>query len=126
MKSKFNYDMLINSLIGAIGYGLGFAIPNLYNLPMAICIICCFVLGLFFDFLAKKISLIKTFRNSKKGRITLIVLIYLSYLIAWIIVNAMFDYDLDYDLFMNLGFILLYQLVSFIINLIRTKYINSK
>lgn len=125
LKSIFTFETILSSYITAIGYGVGYLIPNKYNLNIIICIICSLILGLVFDFLSKKILDTKYFNASINNKVTIAAIVYSGYLIAWLLVNYVFDYDLDYYFFSSVGDIILIQLLVIVFKTFK-KYINSK
>ena len=55
MKKIVTLDAVMAAFIGAIGYGLGYTIPDRYGYNTIICFILCFAVGMVFDEIADKI-----------------------------------------------------------------------
>lgn len=121
-----SYEVFVQSLISSIGYGLGYTIPSFYDLHPLICLVFCIVLGTIFDKLADKILKARTMIKSTKNRIVICGLIYIFYLIIWVIVDYLYDYDLDRDVFMNIGIVLVFQIVSVILIEFKNYFKNIK
>ena len=121
LKSIFNYKTILSSYIGAIGYGIGYNLPLKYDLHPIICIICCLVLGSLFDWLGNVI-LSKENLKTRKNKIILAFVIYGTYLLAWVIADYLFDYDLDIDFLMSIYIIIFFQIISIIINKAKDYY----
>ncbi|MDO5440494.1 MAG: hypothetical protein Q4F12_03030 [Erysipelotrichaceae bacterium] len=122
IKETLNFETIITCYIGAVGYGVGYNLPNNFNLHPIICLICCLLFGTVFDNLAKKIVSSKYYKESKSNKVCVAVIVYIGYLIAWAIVDYAIDYDLDYDFLTNVVFIVAIQVVLLIIRMIK----NSK
>ena len=120
-----NYEEIMTSFIGAIGYGVGFIVPKFNDLPTIVCIICSFILGTVFDNIAAKILGTKSLIDTKKKKTTLVISVYFIYLLIWIIVDVLYDYDLDYDVLPDIEFTVLFQIVAFIVNYIKKKLVKT-
>lgn len=125
IKSTLNLKTILSCYISAIGYGVGYNLPTKYNLHPIICVVCCLALGLLFDFIANKILSTKFYEESKRNKITVALCIYVTYLIAWVIVKYYIEYDLDEDFLSNIVLIIIIQLVLLAINVLK-KYIKSR
>ena len=119
INSVLNYEVLVSALIGAIGYGFGFAIANYFGLSMVLCIVVSFGLGSLFDYIATKLITLDTIQKSKNNKVILTIVIYVIYVLVWVMVHTLFDYDLDYDLLSDLGFVLLFQFISLVVHFIK-------
>lgn len=125
-KEVFNLKTILYCYISAIGYGVGYRLPAKFNLHPIICLICCFVLGAIFDKLAEKILDSKTFTSSKTNKILIIIIIYSSYLIAWLICDVVFEYDLDNDFLAAFGLIIVFQIILIIYRIIKKTLQDKK
>lgn len=114
LKSLFNYETILSSFIGAIGYGIGYNLPLRFNMHPIICIISCLILGTIFDNIAEYLLSRKIF-TIKRNRNIFAIIVYFSYLLAWILVDYFLDYDLDIDFLMNIWTILIFQIISLVI-----------
>lgn len=124
-KSIFNLKTILSCYVGAIGYGLGYNLPNKYNLHPIICLISCLLLGMLFDYLANKLLSTNYFNGSLQNKITTASFIYFGYLAAWLTINRILEYDLDNDFLYSIGSIIIIQIVLFIIKLFK-EYIKTK
>ena len=113
-KKLFSYDTIFSSYTTAIGYGLGYIIPENLGCNMFVCIIVCLIVGATFDKLWKILSNIELFKD-KRGKIMLASIIYVTYLSAWAFAYFMFDYDLDNDFFINLIYFAIVCIISFVV-----------
>ena len=81
--------------------------------------------GLPFDYLAEKLLSNKKFTGTLKRKRAFAFVVYVTYFIAWSLVNKYLLYDLDDDFFINILLILVFQTVAFIIYHIK-RYIRKK
>lgn len=125
-KSVFNLKTILNCYIGAIGYGVGYNLPKSFNLHPIICIISCLLLGTLFDAIANKLLSSKYFNRSLQSKISLASFIYVGYLVAWLIVNELLDYDLDTDFLSSILIIIAIQLVLLVINGVKNHIKDNK
>ena len=125
-QSVFNYETLVSALIGAIGYGSGYVVTSNYGYPMIICIFTSFLLGFIFDALAEKIIAVKAIKESKRDRVLLVIIIYIIYFMCSLAIHRIFNYDIDDDLLFDIGFIILFQIVTMISQYIKKRYKQSK
>lgn len=126
LSSIFNFKTILTCYIGAVGYGIGYNLPNKYNLHPIVCIICCLVLGTIFDKLAQRIVESKFFNKSIFNRIEVASAVYASYLAAWIVVDRILDYDLDQDFLISFYMILAIQVILLIYKSIKDAYKRKK
>lgn len=126
LKSIINIETILASFIGAIGYGVGYNLPNKFNVHPIISIICCLVLGTSFDFLAEKILSCSFFEKSRKNKIITAIYVYIGYLISWIIVDKTLNYDLDIDFLTNIEMIIVIQVVLLIIKSLKKSIKNKR
>ena len=124
LSSVFNYTTILGSYIGAIGYGIGYAYPYLYNVNPVVCVLISLVPGFIFDLIADKALSYKGFTGTKKRKIVFAIIVYITYLYAWYLVNKYLIYDLDDDFVYNLLLILVFQTMSFIMHYIE-RYIKN-
>lgn len=111
IKEVFNLRTILICYIGAIGYGIGYNVPNSFGVHPVICIISCIVFGRIFDAIAKKVLTTDYFNSSRQNRFIIAIAVYSSYLVVWLIVKAIIDYDLDYDFFAYLFFVIIFQAI---------------
>lgn len=126
IKSVLNLKTILSSYIGAVGYGIGYNLPNKFNCHPITCLICCFLLGTIFDKLAEKLVSSNYFEKSKKNKIIIATFIYALYLVAWAIVDKTLNYDLDYDFLFNIEVIIVIQIVLLVINIIKNIFRYKK
>ena len=125
ISSFFNYDTIVSSFISAIGYGIGYSLPDLFGLHPIICVVISMLVGLPFDYLAEKLLSNKQFTGTLKRKRAFAFVVYVTYFIAWYFVNKFLIYDLDDDFFINILLILVFQTVAFIIYHIK-RYLRKK
>ena len=122
----FDYRTIATCLIAAIGYGLGYIIPEYFGCHIIICLICCYVSGLVFETIAEKALTIDSVNESKLNKFILICIIYLTYIFIWILVKKLFGYDLDYELMLDLLYVVVFQFVSFAMHEIKKKIFKKE
>lgn len=120
LKEVFSLKTILSCYIGAVGYGIGYNLPNKWGWHPILCLVCCLVLGSVFDALAKKITTTDYFQKALKNRWIVAVVVYAAYLIAWLIVDKFLQYDLDTDFLFSLGFIVIIQIVLLVKNAVQT------
>lgn len=124
LKSVFNYETILSSFIGAIGYGIGYNLPARLNFGPYTCIAICMVFGTVFDCIAEDI-LSKKEMQQTKNKLILAAVVYILYLFAWLLVDYFLDYDLDFDFLSNIEMLLVFQVTSLLINKIK-EYFNRR
>lgn len=120
--SVFNYEVLVNALIGTIGYGFGFSIAYYFHLNIIICILISMIFGSIFDVIGEKVSINKIIRRSKKIKTYMFIIIYGIYFMCSLLIHTITGYDIDNDLLAEIGLTLLFQLITLIIQSIKRKY----
>lgn len=116
-----NYEVLISGFIGAIGYGLSYAILENLGLNTWICVVVCLICGSLTDIVGNKIVSSKVFKDSRKNRLYAAIIVYLIYFAAWLFVHELFHKDLDEDLLFDFLFVLAFQLIAIFIQYIKRK-----
>lgn len=124
-KRIFSYEVLVNALIGTIGYGFGFAITSNFDLPIIVCILVSLLLGSVFDRIGVKVSTNKIISSSRKNKIYMFIIIYLIYFMCSLLIHRIIGYDIDYDLFFDIGFTIVFQIITLIIQYIKRRYKNE-
>lgn len=120
--SVFNYEVLVNALIGTIGYGFGFSVAYHFHLNIIICILISMIFGSIFDVIGEKVSINKIIRRSKKNKTYMFIIIYGIYFMCSLLIHTITGYDIDNDLLAEIGLTLLFQLITLIIQSIKRKY----
>lgn len=68
MKNLITLDTVMKAFISAVGYGVGYAIPDHYDCSIIICFISCFGLGMIADEIADKIISSRFIQKSTKNK----------------------------------------------------------
>ena len=118
-KKYINYEQLLVCLIGSIGYGFGYQIPDALGAPMIVSLIICLIVGYFFDELARKIVDANPFFDTTSRKIKVAILAYLIYLVFWYLDYKILGNDLDNDLFVSLLFLIIVPIIGLVINMIK-------
>lgn len=119
LKSIFSLTTILQCYISAIGYGLGYIIPDRLNLGMGVSIVSCLVFGSIFDWLANLILNSKVFKENNRRKILLAIALYILYLASWLVGDRFFGYDLDYDFISNVEYTIFFQILAFVIEFIK-------
>ena len=125
IKQIFSLNTVLIAYICAIGYGIGYAVPEYMGYSMWICIIPSFIIGTIFYEVGMKVLNSNYFNNSPKRKIIFTVLFYGCYWIISLSSVRYLGHDIDYDFFINLGFVILFQIVAFIIRYFKIKKSNQ-
>lgn len=125
LKQIFTLNNILCCYISAIGYGLGFAIPEYLGCNIFITLLCCYILGTIVYFQASKLLSSNFFNNSKKRKITVSIIIYVIYCVICVITLKITGHDMDYDFLLSLGFLIVFQIISFLIEFIKSTLKNK-
>ena len=123
---KFDIETILDCFISAIGYGVGYSLPNKLGYPPIVCIISCLALGTVFDIISEKILTSKYFVSSKRNMIAFTIGIYVTYFVVCLIVLNTLDYDLDDELLLNIGLLVIFEMLSFAIKYIKELFKQKK
>lgn len=122
MKKVFTPDDIMVSLISAMGYGFGYAIPEALGLHTVLCFGLCFAVGMALEEVADKIIFNRKVQQNKTRRYLVFGCITLLFIACYIILERYFAYslweDLDEELFYSVtlpvaGFLLSMGLKAF-------------
>lgn len=102
MKKLITLDAIMVSLISAMGYGIGYAVPNAYGLGPILSGLICMGLGGFMDQLAKKIVYSSDVQKSGKKRFTVFACIALAFLFGYGYLATYFAHSLWDDVLSSL------------------------
>lgn len=119
IKQIFTLNNILTCYICAIGYGIGYAIPEYLGYSPWICLIPCMIFGTIFYFLGVKVLNSKFFNKSKKRKIIYVAIFYIAYVIIAICSVRILGHDIDNDFLINLAFIIAFQILAFIVEYIR-------
>lgn len=121
LKKIFTLNNILCCFISAIGYGIGYAIPEYYGYGFIICLISCLIIGTIIYYVASIILSSKFFNEHKKRKYVFALIIYVIYFVVCYETLQITGHDMDYDFFLNLGFLIVFQILSFVIRYIRAK-----
>ena len=119
IKQIFTLNTLLISYICAIGYGIGYAIPEYLGYSPIICLIPCMIVGTIFYVIGMKVLTSNFFNASKKRKILFTVTFYLIYCIIAFSSVKFLGHDIDDDFLINLFFIIGFQILSFFVQYIK-------
>lgn len=123
MKEKLKQIFTLNNILicyfCAIGYGIGYAIPEYLGYGPLICLIPCMIVGTIFYILGLKILNSKYLNSSKKRKITFTVIFYLTYCVIAFSSVRILGHDIDNDFLINLVFIIGFQILAFVVEYIK-------
>lgn len=123
MKEKLKKIFTLNNILicyfCAIGYGVGYAIPEYLGYSPLICAIPCMIVGTIFYILGMKILNSEYLNKSKRRKITFTVIFYLIYCVIAFTSVKLLKHDIDNDFLINLAFIIGFQILAFIVEYIK-------
>ena len=129
MKKLISIDGCFVALASAIGYGLGYAIPEKLGCGSLISMLICMTLGSVPGAAAAKIVFSKYIQEKKSRRIIAFAVIVAVFSLAYLI-GLCFHYNLFEELFFDLGWEIIFPIVGFVVYLVvswlRVKRIRSK
>lgn len=114
MKKLITVDSLIVAFASAIGYGLGYAIPEKLGFHPLIGLLICFTVGSIPGALAGKIVFSKYVQQKKSRRILSFVGILGIFVLAYLIGLTLFQYNLFEELFVELGAEIIFPILGFV------------
>ena len=119
LKQIFSLNNILICYFCAIGYGIGYAIPEYLGYGPLICLIPCMIVGTIFYILGDKILKSKYLSSSKDRKIIFTAIFYFVYCtIAFTSVRVL-GHDIDNDFLINLAFIIGFQLLAFVVEFIK-------
>ncbi len=113
MKKVITPDAVIVSLMGAMGYGLGYQIPSAYGLHSLLCLAVCMILGTVLEMSADKIIFSKYVQESNKRRFVSFAVVILIFLLGFWYLAHWFSYLLWNDVGTELVYSALLPVVAF-------------
>lgn len=120
-----NFKTVFSCFISAIGYSIGYYVPNSLGWPLWICIVLCLALGFVFDIIGEKLVNLPIFEGKPYRELIVGLIIYAIYLAAWFLIDHFLQHDLDYDLQDALLWMIGLQFLGWVINMIK-QYIKQK
>lgn len=118
LKQIFTLNTILIAYICAIGYGIGYALPEYFGYRPLICFVISMVFGSIFYYIGMKVLNSKYFNESKKRKIIFTAIFYACYFIISLTSLNFLDHDIDNDFFINLIFIIGFQILAFIVQYI--------
>ncbi len=113
MKKVITLDAIIVSLMGAMGYGLGYQIPSAYGLHSLLCLAICMILGTVLEMSSDKIIFSKYVQQSNKRRYVSFAVVILIFLLGFWYLFHCFSYLLWNDVGTELVYSAVLPVVAF-------------
>lgn len=130
MKQLFTIDMIIASFAGAIGYGVGYVVPNQMGCNTVISLIICFAAGMILDSVADKIVHSKVVQKSIGRKCIVFAVIIAVFLAACVFVDEYFAHSLWSDageqMLEVIGLPVLTLGFSFIVRMFKRRKLSKK
>ena len=119
MKKWITIDAFIVAFLSAMGYGFGFSIPAMLNVPVWICFVICFAAGLLMESLGEKIIYSK-FTQEKMIRKILVFAAFIAVFLLgnWISIKCL-DESLIEGLGEEFGFVTLFAGLGLVTSLVK-------
>lgn len=125
LKNIINLETIIKCFIWAMGFGIGYYLPNKLGNKTIVCFLCSMLLGTIFDLIGSKLLSSNYYKKSNKNKYVVTIGVYVTYLIVWYIANITLEHDLDNDFLTNLGSMIIIQITLLFINELRKRTINN-
>ena len=129
MKKILTIDGCFVAFASAIGYGLGYAIPEKLGCGVLLSILICMTLGSVPGIIAGKVVFSKAVQEKTSRRILSFAGILAVFALAYLI-GLWFEYDLFEELFVELGYEIVFPILGFAVSLLvrwlRVKKIRAK
>ena len=119
LKQIFTLNTILAAYICAIGYGIGYALPEYFGYSPLICFVISMVFGTIFYYFGMKVLNSKYLNESKRRKIIFTVIFYACYCIISLTSLNFLDHDIDNDFLINLAFIIGFQILAFIVQYIK-------
>ena len=119
LKQIFTLNTILIAYICAIGYGIGYGIPEYLGYRPLVCFVISMIFGTIFYLLGMKVLNSKYINESKKRKITFTVVFYACYCIVAFTSVKLIGHDIDNDFLINLAFIIGFQILSFVVQYIK-------
>lgn len=123
MKKLLTFDAIMSAIIGAIGYGVGFMVPEVLGFHEIICYIACFAVGEAWDQVVDKIIYTKEVQSSPSRKYKTFAGLIVFFVIAFIIVKITLGQSLMDEVKENIVEAILTPIAGFFISYI-TRYIK--
>lgn len=117
MKKLFTVDTVMVSLISAIGYGFGYAIPSAYGCNAILSMVICTVVGTLANTVANKIIYNKDVQKNATKRYVIFGGIILVFLIGYSYLSYYFAHSLWSDVGTDLTFSIVIPVIFFLLSL---------
>lgn len=119
MKDYFSIDSIAVAFVSAVGYGIGYLIPEMYGMSVFMCWVICLGAGFIIESLAEGIMFSKYIQTDNGRRAALAAYMILIFLIAYIICLDKTGYSLFYSLGEEMLWYIAYLLLGFVIGIIK-------
>lgn len=116
MKKLFTIDAIMASLIGSIGYGAGYVIPQSFGVNVFISILICYAAGMTCDKVADKVIFNSSTQKSFGRRCLVFVGIALVFAAAYFVVQKYFAHSLWSDVGYYLPFVVGVPVIAFCVS----------
>ena len=123
MKKAVTFDEIMASVICAMGYGFGFAVPSAYDINPIVCLAISMVLGTILGIVANKIIFSSSVQKSKKKRYTVFACVGLLFLAGYSFLATYFAHSLWQDVGSQMLFTIGIPVVAFV-GSIRSLYVS--
>lgn len=117
IKEIFSFDNVVSCFIEAIGYGLGYVVPESMGANTITCLICCMAVGIIFSLIMDKVLGLYFKSVSKGAEVFTAIIVFFIYLCFWYLTKFGLDYDLDIEIAFNFLTIVCIHIIGLLINL---------
>lgn len=118
MKKVFTVDGIFAAFISAIGYGLGYAVPEALGAGVVLSTVCCFVLGMLFEAIGEKLVYNKYTQENNTRRIIVFVIIAVLFITMYGFGMKALDHSLFEDLEEELFYVIVIPVLGFVFSLV--------
>lgn len=130
MRKKITIDGIVTAFASAIGYGLGYAIPEHLGYGILVCLLVCLTVGSIPGTIAGKVIFSKHVQEKTYRRVLSFAAVFAAFFLAFFIGKKYFNYNLFTELPSDLGYEIVIPIVvyagSLFVRYIKAKKIKKK
>lgn len=121
LKRILSYKNLLICIFSAIGYGFGWSVPIKLGLNMWLSLLICLIVGLPFYLLIEYLFSKDFIKENKNYKIVIGIGVIISYVISWYFIKYFLDFDNNQILLVNVVWVVLLEIVVFVLQKRKSK-----
>ena len=117
MKKLFTIDDIMVASVSALGYGFGYEIPKILDMPGWMCLVLCMAVGLLFDVIVNKIVFSKAVQKKRANKVMAFCGIILFILLAEIVSSFILGKSMLNYVIEEAGYVVIFPVLGFFVNM---------